>query len=170
MGTTQECFVFFWTNSRSNTPCTATYLPSHKTIQVRPTRHAGYCWRSKDKHISDIFQRTPTYACASIGRLARTYIYQLWVDTECSLDDLVGVMDNRNGKRERERERESKWNLCCQRDSTMKMIYTRLTYICIFSRKFTSLYQHIVCMIAYLSNYHGQDATQGPFLSEIYLV
>ena len=27
--------------------------PIMKTIQVRRTRHAGHCWRSRDEHISD---------------------------------------------------------------------------------------------------------------------
>ena len=29
--------------------------PISKTVQVRQTRHAGHCWRSKDKLISDVF-------------------------------------------------------------------------------------------------------------------
>ena len=33
-----------------------------KTIQVRRTRHAGHCWRSKDELISDVLLWTPTYA------------------------------------------------------------------------------------------------------------
>ena len=35
--------------------------PITKTIQVRRTRHAGHCWRSRDKHISDVLLWTPTY-------------------------------------------------------------------------------------------------------------
>ena len=48
-----------------------------KTIQVRRTRHAGHCWRSKDELISDVLLWTPTYGCAKAGRPARTYIQQL---------------------------------------------------------------------------------------------
>ena len=33
--------------------------PITKTIQVRWTRHAGHCWRSRDELISDILQWTP---------------------------------------------------------------------------------------------------------------
>ena len=33
--------------------------PITKTIQVRGTRHAGHCWRSKDELISDVLQWTP---------------------------------------------------------------------------------------------------------------
>ena len=35
--------------------------PITKTIQVRRTRHAGHCWRSKDELISDVLLWTPTY-------------------------------------------------------------------------------------------------------------
>ena len=34
--------------------------PIMKTIQVRWTRHAGHCWRSKDELISDVLLWTPT--------------------------------------------------------------------------------------------------------------
>ena len=47
--------------------------PITKTIQVRRTRHAGYCWRSRDKLINDVLLWTPTYDQAKAGRLARTY-------------------------------------------------------------------------------------------------
>ena len=33
--------------------------PITKTIQVRRTRHAGHCWRSRDELISDVFVWTP---------------------------------------------------------------------------------------------------------------
>ena len=36
--------------------------PITKTIQVKRARHAGYCWRSKDKLISDVLLWTPAYA------------------------------------------------------------------------------------------------------------
>ena len=37
------------------------YLPPiTKTIQVRRTRHAGHCWRSRDELISDVLLWTPT--------------------------------------------------------------------------------------------------------------
>ena len=49
-------------------------LPITKTIQVRRTRHAGHCWRSKDELINDVLLWTPTYDRAKAGWLARTYI------------------------------------------------------------------------------------------------
>ena len=38
--------------------------PIMKTIQVRWTRHAGHCWRSKDELISDVLLWTPAYGQA----------------------------------------------------------------------------------------------------------
>ena len=56
--------------------------PITKTIQVRRTRHARLCWRSRDDLISDVLLWTPTYGRA--GRPGRTYIQQLCEDTGCS--------------------------------------------------------------------------------------
>ena len=36
--------------------------PITKTIQVRQTRHAGHCWRSKDELVSDLLLWTPHMA------------------------------------------------------------------------------------------------------------
>ena len=62
--------------------------PITKTRQVRRTRHAGHCWRSRDELISDVLLCTPTYGRAKAGRPARTYIQQLCEDTGCSPKDL----------------------------------------------------------------------------------
>ena len=48
--------------------------PITKTIQVRRTRHAGHCWRSRDELIRDVLLWTPTHGRAKAGRPARTYI------------------------------------------------------------------------------------------------
>ena len=48
-----------------------------KTIQVRRTRHAGHCWRSKDELISDVLLWTRAYGQAKAGRLGQTYIQHL---------------------------------------------------------------------------------------------
>ena len=74
--------------------------PITKTIQVRRTRHAGHCWRSKDELISDVLLWTPTHGCARVGRPARTYIQQLCEDTvvilkTCRRRWMIG----RNGER-----------------------------------------------------------------------
>ena len=78
--------------------------PIAKTIQVRPTRHAGRCWRSRDELISDVLLWTPTHGCAKAGRLARTYIQQLCEDTGCCPEDLPRAMNDREEWRERVRD------------------------------------------------------------------
>ena len=69
--------------------------PITKTIQVRRTRQAGHCWRSKDELVSDVLLWTPTYGQAKAGWPARTYIQQLCEDTGCNLEDLPEVMNDR---------------------------------------------------------------------------
>ena len=78
--------------------------PITKTIQIRRTRHAGHCWRSRDELISDVLLWTPTYGRAKAGRLARIYIQQLREDTVCSLEDLPEAMNDREKWRERVRD------------------------------------------------------------------
>ena len=69
--------------------------PITKAIQVRRTRHAGHCWRSRDVLISDVLLWTPSYGRTKAGRPARTYILQLWEDTGCSRKDLPEAMNDR---------------------------------------------------------------------------
>ena len=78
--------------------------PITKTIQVRWTRHAGHCWRSKDELISDVLLWTPAYGQAKAGRPARTYILQLSEHTECNPEDLPKAMNDREKWRERVRD------------------------------------------------------------------
>ena len=75
-----------------------------KTIQVRRTRHAGNCWRSRDELISDVLLSSPTYDRAKAGRPARTYIQQLCEDSGCSPEDLPEAMNDREKWRERVRD------------------------------------------------------------------
>ena len=78
--------------------------PITKTIQVRWTRHAGHCWRSRDELISDVLLWTATYCRAKAGRPARTYIQQLCEDTEYSPEDQPEAMNDREKWRERVRD------------------------------------------------------------------
>ena len=78
--------------------------PITKTIQVRRTRHAGHCRRSRNELISDVLLWTPTHGRAKAGRPARTYIQQLCEDTGCCPDDLPEVMNDREKWRERARD------------------------------------------------------------------
>ena len=77
--------------------------PITKTIQVRRTRHAGHCWRSKDELISDVLLWSPAHGRAKAGRPARTYIQQLCEDTGCNPEDLPSAMNDREKWRERVR-------------------------------------------------------------------
>ena len=79
-------------------------FPITKAIQVRRTRHAGHCWRSRDELISDVLLLTPTYDRAKAGRPARTYIQQLCEDTGCSPEDLPEAMNYREKWWERVRD------------------------------------------------------------------
>ena len=77
--------------------------PVTKTIQVRRTRHAGHCWRSRDELIRDVLLWIPTHGRAKAGRPARTYIQQLCEDTGCCPEDLPRAMNDWEEWRERVR-------------------------------------------------------------------
>ena len=90
----------FWRQHPTNYKLYGHLPPITKSIQARRTRHAGHCWRSRDKLISDVLLWTPTYGRAKAGRPARTYIQQLCEDTGCSPEDLPEAMnDRKSGKR-----------------------------------------------------------------------
>ena len=78
--------------------------PITKTIQVRQTRHAGHCWRSRDELIRDVLLWIPTHGRAKAGRPARTYIQQLCEDTGCCSEDLPRAMNDREEWWERVRD------------------------------------------------------------------
>ena len=91
--------------------------PITKTIQVRRTRHAGHCWRSRDELIRDVLLWIPTHGRAKAGRPARTYIQQLCEDTGCCPEDLPRAMNDRVGVA-----REGQGYPCYQRDMMMMMM------------------------------------------------
>ena len=78
--------------------------PITKTIQVRCTRHAGHCWRSRDELIRDVLLWIPKHGRAKAGRPARTYIQKLCEDTGCCPEDLPRAMNDREEWRERVRD------------------------------------------------------------------
>ena len=69
--------------------------PILQTIQVKRTRHAGHCKRSKEKLISDVLLWTPPHGHASVGRSVWKRCRERW---------MIGT----ERERERERERESR--------------------------------------------------------------
>ena len=78
--------------------------PITKTIQVRQTRHAGHCWRSKDEIVSDVLLWTPVYGQSKVGLPARTLIQQLCDDTGCHPEDLPKATNDRETWRKRVRD------------------------------------------------------------------
>ena len=84
---------------------------SSQYILWRVIQHVNYIqiqytteWRSKDELISDTLLWLLTHGCGRVGWPARTYLHQLCVDIEYSLEDLPEVMDDRNRWRERIRD------------------------------------------------------------------
>ena len=78
--------------------------PITKTIQVRRTRYAGHCWRSRDELIRDVLLWTFTHGRAKAGRPPRTYIQQLCEDTGSCPEDLPEAMNYREKWGERVRD------------------------------------------------------------------
>ena len=75
--------------------------PISQTIQVRQTKHVKNYWESIDEHISNILLWTPTQGHTSVGWPIKSYLYQLCVDTACSLENLSREMADRDGWWER---------------------------------------------------------------------
>ena len=84
MGTTQEYYILFWTNSGSNTPqnssCMTTYFLSPKTIQIRQTKHVGHYCRSKDELISNILLWTLIGLGIGIEKESGKSMLSVWLD------------------------------------------------------------------------------------------
>ena len=78
--------------------------PIMKTVQIRGTRHAGHCWRSRDELIIDVLQWNPSHGRAKVVWPAWTYIQQFSEDTGCSPDNLPKAMNDRERGRERVRD------------------------------------------------------------------
>ena len=79
------------------------HLPTiSKIIQIRQTRHAWHCWRSKNELISDVLLFTSSNG--RTRRPARIYLQQLCRDTGCRLEVLPEAMYVRDRWRKRVRE------------------------------------------------------------------
>ena len=87
-----------WRQHPTNHQLYGHLTPITKTIKVRRTRHAGFCWRNKDELISDVLW-TPTHG--HVGRPARIYIQQLCEDTGYNPEDRPEAMNDRKEWRER---------------------------------------------------------------------
>ena len=90
--------MLFWTNPGYNTPqnssSTAICLPSHKPS--KQDEQDTYYRRSKNELMKNIFLWTSIHRHTSVGQPAEMYMLQFCADTECHLDDLPKVMDDRD--------------------------------------------------------------------------
>ena len=98
-------FLSLWYDSTWDWTQVSRAIGEHSNpIQVRRTRQAGHCWRSRDELIRDVLLWIPTHGRAKAGRPARTFIQQLCEDTGCCPEDLPRAMNDREEWRERVRD------------------------------------------------------------------
>ena len=82
--------------------------------QIRRSRYVRHGWLSKNEIISDVLWWTSTHGHTSTDQPAKTFIHKVCADIGCSLEDLPGAMNDRDGwserqkQRQRDRERESR--------------------------------------------------------------
>ena len=69
--------------------------PISEIVQIRRARHSGYCLKSKEKLISNVFVHINTPV---------SYIHQFCVDIGCCLEELARTMTGRDGCWERFKE------------------------------------------------------------------
>ena len=138
--------------------------PITKSIQVRRTRHAGHCWRSRDELIRDVLLWIPTHGRAKAGRPARTYIQQLCEDTGCCPEDLPRAMNDREEWRERVRDIRAAstiwwwwWFQCGKRLIHPQHIHTHT-----HTHTHTNIYIYIYIIISYRQ--HGYPWPFSPLL------
>ena len=134
--------------------------PITKTIQVRWTRHAGYCWRSRDKLKSGVLLWTPSYGRPKAGRPARTYIQQLCEDTGYSSEDLPEVMNDREEWRERVRDIHASGTIWWWRWYGINKCFHLTAVICLYSVRRFQVSNDIIWYLRLWEtwlNFHRQD-------------
>ena len=57
---------------------------------------AGHCWKSKNELDIDVLLLTPEHGEHSSGRPANKFVDQMLEDTECEIEELIHLMDNRD--------------------------------------------------------------------------
>ena len=77
-------------------------FPISQIIQSGRTRHIEHWLRNLDKLISDVLLWTFTHGRTSVCRPVRIYIDHLCVDTGSSLEDILGVMNDKDRWRKKE--------------------------------------------------------------------
>ena len=70
------------------------HLPAiSRTIKIR-ARQVGHWWRGKAELRNDLLLWAPSHRRDSGGWPTRIYLQKLCADIACSLEDLLGAMDN----------------------------------------------------------------------------
>ena len=69
--------------------------PISKIIQIRLTRHVGYCRRSRDELISDVLLLIP-HMDVQVLNDQQEHLQQICMDTGYNLEDLLEVIDDRD--------------------------------------------------------------------------
>ena len=110
--------------------------PIAKTIKVKRTRHAGHCWRSRDKLISDVLLWTPSHGRTKAGRLV-TY------NNSASIQDVALKIYREWGKIEKGGRRGSRRSVLISRHIDDNDIYI---YVCVCL---------CVCVCVYLVGFYG---------------
>ena len=91
--------------------------PITKTIQVRRTRHAGHCWRSRDELIRDVLLWIPTHAAQKQDdQHERTFSSYVRIQVVVLKTCLGRWTIGRSGER-------GSGYPCCQHDMMMMMTY-----------------------------------------------
>ena len=107
--TTQECCVLSWTKPWSKTSqktsSTATWTSSHKLFKYVNKKR---CVMQGNQRLikRDVNVWTPALGRASVDWSSNIYLHQLWMDIRCNLEDLLGVVDDRNEWRDKQRDRD----------------------------------------------------------------
>ena len=116
--------------------------PITKTIQVRRTRHAGHCWRSRDELIRDVLLWIPTHGRAKAGRTFSSYVRIQVVVPE----DLPRAMNDREEWRKRVRDIRAASTSWWWWWYIMYIYIYIYIYICLSAQSVTHIYSHLYHM------------------------
>ena len=102
-GTSQGCYMVFWTNSRSSPYKTATVWP-HTNHLSKINKTCRALLEKKGK--TGVLLLTPTHRYTNVSQPAKTYILHFCINTGCCQENLLRAMA--------ERDRWYKSQMCCQ--------------------------------------------------------
>ena len=146
------------------------WVTPHKTAAIRPlishlTNHPSKTSKTRVTRL-EMQSRTQNRRFSmnaknmDVSVSAKTYLHQLYSDTGCSLYNLPGALEYRDGWRERERERESQGNPCCQCDLMILMMFNTKIKTCHSAKSLE--YLKILGLI-FLGLYRVQERGQSHF-------